>query len=150
MSDAIITVEKLGKKYPSGLDGHFGQEPLACRTNGQEVDSSLSKPEAVGRVWMRPANHLCLWDQGIVVLTSGSPQVQQAGLHRAVCHIPGNPLNSGGYYLKLLVVENGNEVTYTNESIASFTVVDVAERKGSWMGREPSVIRPRFNWFVEK
>jgi lipopolysaccharide transport system ATP-binding protein len=85
-------------------------------------------------------------DQGITVLTSGSPQFQQIGLNRAICRMPGNLLNSGGYYLKLLVVENGNKVTYTHESIASFTVVDVAERKSSWMGREPGVVQPVLTW----
>jgi lipopolysaccharide transport system ATP-binding protein len=60
--------------------------------------------------------------------------------------VPGNLLNSGGYYLKLLVVENGNKVTYTHESITSFTVVDIAERKTSWMGREPGVVQPVLTW----
>ena len=90
-------------------------------------------------------------DQGITVLTSGSPtQVHQLGLHRTVCQVPGNLLNSGGYYLKLLVVENGNKVTYTHESITSFTVVDIAERKSSWMGREPGVVQPVLTWETTK
>ena len=89
-------------------------------------------------------------DQGITVLTSGSQsQSYLAGLHRAICYVPGNLLNSGGYILKLLVVENGNIVTYTHESVASFTVVDIAERKGSWLGREPSVVRPILQWKKE-
>jgi hypothetical protein len=90
------------------------------------------------------------FDQGITVLTSGSPtQFHQLGLHRAVCQVPGNLLNSGGYYLKLLVVEHGNKVTYIHESLASFTIVDIAERKGSWMGREPGVVQPVLRWEVE-
>jgi lipopolysaccharide transport system ATP-binding protein len=86
-------------------------------------------------------------DQGITVLTSGFPaQVQKTGCHRAICQVPGNLLNSGGYHLKLLVVENGNKVTYIHESIASFTVADIAERNGSWLGREPGVVQPVLHW----
>ena len=89
-------------------------------------------------------------DQGIIVLTSGFPtQVHQEGIHRAVCHMLGNLLNSGGYYLKLLVVENGNKVTYTHENITSFTVVDIAERKSSWLGREPGIVQPILEWNIE-
>jgi hypothetical protein len=62
----------------------------------------------------------------------------------------GNRLNSGGYYLKLLVVKNGNKVTYTHESLASFTVVDIAERKGSWMGREPGVVQLLLEWNIKR
>jgi lipopolysaccharide transport system ATP-binding protein len=89
-------------------------------------------------------------DQGITVMTFGSPaQVHQVGLHRGICHMPGGLLNSAGYYLRLLVVENGNKVTYTHEHLASFTVVDVAERKGSWLGREPGVVQPALTWQTE-
>jgi lipopolysaccharide transport system ATP-binding protein len=90
-------------------------------------------------------------DQGIVVLTSGSPtQVHATGLYRAVCYLPGNLLNMGDYYLKLLVVENGNKVTFTRENIVSFGVLDTATREeGSWMGREPGIVQPHLNWSLE-
>ncbi len=68
-------------------------------------------------------------DQGIVVLTSGCPsEVRRPGVHKAVCFIPGGLLNSGGYSLKLLIVENESRVTYWNDSIASFTITDAQER----------------------
>ena len=44
MSDVIISVANLGKKYPSGLDAPSGQEaPPACRPNGQEADSAYQQ-----------------------------------------------------------------------------------------------------------
>jgi lipopolysaccharide transport system ATP-binding protein len=86
-------------------------------------------------------------DQGIIVLTSGcSPQIRQPGVYKAVCTIPGKLLNSGGYFLKLLIVENENQVAYENDSIASFNVVDAAERKRACMGREPGVVQPPLRW----
>lgn len=96
------------------------------------------------------ATHLTyhlLNDQGIVVLTSGCPsEVRQPGVYKAVCTIPGALLNSGGYFLKLLIVENENQVTYENDGIASFNVVDAAERSGAYMGREPGVVQPPLKW----
>ncbi len=130
---------------------------LIPETSGDDNLISMQTPFRIEtEFWVLDASrqlhftyHL-LNDQGITVLTTGFPmQVHPVGHHKAVCHLPGNLLNSGGYSLKLLVVENGNKVTYIRESIASFTVVDIAERKGSWMGREPSVVRPILNWNVE-
>jgi lipopolysaccharide transport system ATP-binding protein len=98
------------------------------------------------------ATHLTyhlLNDHGIVVLTSGcTSQVRQPGVYKAACTIPGNLLNSGGYFLKLLIVENENQVTYENDGIASFTVVDAAERNHAWMGREPGVVQPPLSWML--
>jgi len=86
-------------------------------------------------------------DHGIVVLTSAAPpSVYPAGVHRAVCHFPGNLLNSGGYSLKLLVVENENRVTYVNDALVAFTVVDDADRQSAWLGREPGVVQPVLRW----
>jgi len=89
-------------------------------------------------------------DQGIVVLTSGCPsKVRQTGKYKAVCTIPGNLLNSGSYFLKLLIVENENQVTYENQVIASFALVDAATRNHAWMGREPGVVQPTLQWSME-
>ena len=96
------------------------------------------------------ATHLTyhlLNDQGIVVLTSGcSSKVRQPGVYKAVWTIPGRLLNSGGYYLKLLIVENENQVTYEKDGIASFAVVDATERTHAWTGREPGVVQPPLPW----
>lgn len=89
-------------------------------------------------------------DQGIVVLTSGCPSVvRDPGLYRATVVLPANLLNSGGYSLKLMVIQNGSTPVYTNDRMAAFTVVDVSERTGAWMGREPSVVQVPLQWTTE-
>jgi lipopolysaccharide transport system ATP-binding protein len=86
-------------------------------------------------------------EQGIVVLTSGcASHIRSTGLYQATCTIPGELLNSGGYFLKLLIVENENQVTYEKDGIASFTLVDAAERRHACMGREPGVVQPLLDW----
>jgi lipopolysaccharide transport system ATP-binding protein len=90
-------------------------------------------------------------DQGIIVLTSFClSEIRQPGVYKAVCTIPGQLLNSAGYNLKLLIVENANQVTYENDSIASFTVVDAAERNHAYMGREPGVVQPPLEWSITR
>jgi lipopolysaccharide transport system ATP-binding protein len=86
-------------------------------------------------------------DQGVIVLTSGCrPVVREPGVYKGVFQLPANLLNSGGYYLKLLIVENENRVTYENDTAASFTVDDTTERETAWTGREPGAVQPLLPW----
>ena len=85
--------------------------------------------------------------EGITVLTSGCrPAVREPGLYRAVCQLPANLLNSGGYFFKLLIVKNENVVTYENSGIASFNIEDTAERNSACLGREPGVVQIPLSW----
>ena len=89
-------------------------------------------------------------EQGIVVFTTWSnPTKYEPGLYRSTFQIPGSLLNSGIYHLKLLIVENGARATYTNNSIASFSVVDVSARDVAYMGKEPGVVQPVLQWRTE-
>jgi homopolymeric O-antigen transport system ATP-binding protein len=89
-------------------------------------------------------------DQGVTVLTTGCvSQTREAGSYKAIFQIPANLLNSGGYFLKLLIVLNENQVAYEHDSIASFTVVDAAGRNNAYMGREPGVVQPVLHWEIE-
>ena len=89
-------------------------------------------------------------DQGITVLTSAcDAAARDSGLYKAVCRLPANLLNSGGYFLKLLIVLNENQVTYENDGIAAFKVQDIAERKTAHVGREPGIVQPLLPWQTE-
>jgi predicted GIY-YIG superfamily endonuclease len=54
MSDAIITVENLGKKYPSGLDGPTGRKRIPSGASAQRAGSQHSPTHSVesGRDWV--------------------------------------------------------------------------------------------------
>jgi lipopolysaccharide transport system ATP-binding protein len=73
----------------------------------------------------------------------------QKGLFRTVCHIPGNLLNSGLYRILLLFVQDGSKIIFRYEDAASFTVLELAQRKLGWMGREPGVVHPKLLWESE-
>jgi lipopolysaccharide transport system ATP-binding protein len=89
-------------------------------------------------------------DQGITVLTTGGlPWAREPGVYKTSFRIPDNLLNSGGYFLKLLIVRNENQIVYENESIAAFSLADAAEREYAVLGREPGVIQVALPWSAE-
>lgn len=89
-------------------------------------------------------------DQGIIVLTSGNkPRVHPAGTYRVAFKIPGDLLNSGGYFLKLVIVRNEGTPIYERENVASFNVEDTAQRETAHMGREPGIVQPILEWRTE-
>lgn len=91
-------------------------------------------------------------DQGVVVLTTSGAiaNMWEPGLYQASFTIPANLLNSGTYFLKLIVVENGNHPTYMHDGLVSFVVVDAAARKHGNHGREPGVIQVHLPWEVAR
>jgi hypothetical protein len=83
----------------------------------------------------------------ITVLTCGPVlRILVTGAYRTLYKLPATLLNSGGYSLKLLIVENENNVTYENDNITSFVVEDTAERYHAYMGREPGVVQLSLEW----
>ena len=96
-------------------------------------------------------------DQGILAFTTGAGtdpdpvlHVQPpAGLFRSVCHIPGNFLNSGFHRVNLLLVRGSKSENYKMQEAIGFEVIDNAERKIAWYGKEPGVLSPRLPWETE-
>jgi len=95
-------------------------------------------------------------DQGTTAFTSGgnpprnSRNETEVADYKLVCHIPGNLLNEGSYRVRLLLVENGSNVTMILEDVIGFTVDDLKPRAvGSYHGREPGPVRPKLGWSCE-
>lgn len=117
------------------------QDAIRC-----ETEYAILEPDRMIHVTYHLVNH-----QGTTVLTTGSrATVHATGSYRATFCLPGGLLNSGGYSLKILIVENQNRVIYQKEDIASFTVSDTAERQHAYLGREPGVIQPAITWQNQK
>ncbi len=90
--------------------------------------------------------HLVNQQEVTVLTTSPGRYPSACGRYRSRCIIPGNLLNSGDYRLRLLIVENGSSVTFTDEAIATFSVEDLRKRESGWMGREPCAVRVPLDW----
>ena len=85
--------------------------------------------------------------EGVTVLTTGNkPSTREIDQYRSSFIIPPNLLNSGTYFLKLLIVRNENSVSRVFDSIAAFEILDAAQRETACVGREPGVICPKLIW----
>ena len=93
-------------------------------------------------------------DQGIIAFTASAGFNPDPVLHiqpmtgrfRSICHIPGNLLNSGFHRVCLLLVRGNMAATFRLDDAIGFEVLDNADRKFAWFGREPGVLQPVLDW----
>ena len=92
-------------------------------------------------------------DQGIAMFSfSGAGRCydyeHEAGEYEQTCRIPANFLNWGSYAIDLLFVIDKKEPVVVEYDIVSFVVTNKANEIGTYMGKEPGDIRPKFD-FIE-
>ena len=71
------------------------------------------------------------------------------GTYKQVCSIPANFFNWGNYSIDLYVVKDRSRPFIIDDDIISFTLVNKESALGSWMGKEPGDITPKFD-YIEK
>jgi lipopolysaccharide transport system ATP-binding protein len=67
------------------------------------------------------------------------------GLVQHTVEIPGDLLNTGTYYITLMIVKNSTSKLYTHDKTVTFEVTE-GEREGHWYGNIPGMIRPKLKW----
>lgn len=77
------------------------------------------------------------------------PLEHDHGVYEQTMEIPANFLNWGSYFIDLYVVKNRSQAFIIEDDIISFTLVNRQQLLGSWMGREPGDVTPKFD-FQEK
>jgi lipopolysaccharide transport system ATP-binding protein len=82
----------------------------------------------------------------LAFVSSSSPQVLSKGLHKSVCKIPANLLNTGIYSIHVYFVRNGNDVLLEMENPIVFEIHDIDREEGAWTGEIPGALRPKLNW----
>jgi lipopolysaccharide transport system ATP-binding protein len=88
-------------------------------------------------------------DEGDTIFgfSTGRDNVQlQTGVNRLVCRFPDFFLNSGTYFLDLMVIKSMKKVVCHEKDIVMFNVVQKPRPLGAWYGREPGFLIPSFNW----
>ncbi len=86
---------------------------------------------------------------GILILTTFSgTNTHRVGPHIATCEFPAPLLNSGTYFVKLLIVENGSDITFSQEDVVSFNIIQCDSRAIGYLGREPGMVIPALDWNV--
>ena len=71
------------------------------------------------------------------------------GTNKIKCKFPKGFLNIGTYYLSLYIIENAKSTIFVEKDIMSFIIQEGERTIGSWMGREPGFIKPKFDWSIE-
>ncbi|MFY0687781.1 MAG: ATP-binding cassette domain-containing protein [Cyclobacteriaceae bacterium] len=71
------------------------------------------------------------------------------GTHKVVCEFPVGFLNIGQYFIDVMGISETKEALLRSENVLSITIKPGERKVGSWMGKEPGFIRPRFNWILE-
>jgi lipopolysaccharide transport system ATP-binding protein len=71
------------------------------------------------------------------------------GLNKINCTLPEGFLNIGSYYLTVYLIENSKTAFFVEKDILTFTIQEGERPIGSWMGKEPGFIKPKFQWIIE-
>jgi len=93
-------------------------------------------------------------DGNAIFSTSGGnntiPLFHQRGEYEQICSIPSNFFNWGTYGIDLFVVEDLANPFIIEPDIITFTLVNKELPIGSWMGKEPGDITPKFKYIENK
>ncbi len=136
-----IGVKKVGGDYNEDI----------CMTDAFDViiRYRLSQPYRLFHLTLHFKN-----EQGQVMFSSsGGGYIDyhhESGEYEQVCHIPANFFNWGGYAIDLYAVEDRARSFAREFDIVSFTVSNKANEIGTFMGKEPGDIRPKFEYTEER
>jgi lipopolysaccharide transport system ATP-binding protein len=94
-------------------------------------------------------------DQGNTLFSTGSGIINDSfdlseGRYKSIGTFPANFFNWGNLYIDLYIVENRRTAVVIVKDIISFTLSNKEQVLGTWMGREPGGIMPRFHWGKSK
>jgi lipopolysaccharide transport system ATP-binding protein len=68
-----------------------------------------------------------------------------AGLIRHTVSIQGDFLNTGSYYINVMIVKDASVGILFQNNVVAFEVVE-GEVVGNWYGRRPGAVRPKLKW----
>jgi lipopolysaccharide transport system ATP-binding protein len=68
------------------------------------------------------------------------------GLNRLVCKLPKGFLNIGSYHMDAYIIKDARETVFVEKDIISFQIQEGQRAIGAWMGKEPGIIKPVFEW----
>ncbi len=78
------------------------------------------------------------------------PLEHREGEYVQICKIPADFLNWGNYMIDMFVVKDRSKAFLVENDVVSFTLSNKEAALGSWMGREPGDVRPKFEYTEER
>jgi lipopolysaccharide transport system ATP-binding protein len=70
------------------------------------------------------------------------------GMVRHTVEIPGDFLNTGWYYVNVIIVKDASTGILFQNNVVAFEVLE-GEVVGNWYGRVPGTVRPQLKWQTE-
>jgi lipopolysaccharide transport system ATP-binding protein len=107
-------------------------------------------PDLVPNLYFYTANGECAF------FSLSSEKVKYTkGIYAASCHVPGNLLNDGSYFVGLAISSFSSEIVthFFEKDALSFNVVDDIHNnptRSGWAGNMLGAVRPQLHWEVEK
>ena len=94
-------------------------------------------------------------EQGNIIFSSSGYQRCIAANHEKGEYIqrsivPANFLNWGSYSVDVMAITSGGKHLVNANDVISFTLINKRLSLGSWMGKEPGDVMPKFVFFEEK
>lgn len=143
--DAYNTVDFKLIEVRLNPKGRSYEEPLD-EYDEVEVHIRLEVKQAADR---RKINFVLSNEEGIEYFTfsNGRSDAQlRPGLNHLICTFPKGFLNVGGYHLSFFLIEDNARTVFREDDILAFHIQEGKRAVGSWLGREPGFIKPRFQW----
>lgn len=68
------------------------------------------------------------------------------GINEVICNLPKGYLNIGQFSIDLYIIKNSESTEVLEKDVLIFNIVQGQRPIGSWMGKEPGIIKPVFHW----
>jgi len=137
----------------------FRLEEIGIKARGKSFDVPISEEDEVEihtRIFFKPNNkvqyhityHLYneLGEAMFAFSNFKSPVSLTTGPNHVIATMPMGFLQSGTFFLSILVVKDKKIVEFFKRDIIHFTVAEGKRELGDYMGREPGYIMPKFEW----
>jgi len=154
--------ESLNKKdFTSVFDKKdFTIHEISINPAGRTSDDTLdefSKIEINTQITVKTAKNLHITyvlnnemgEQLFAFSHAGNNVKLRVGLNNLKCILPEGFLNIGQFYLSMYIIEDAKVAIFEQKDIMSFSIQEGSRPIGSWMGKEPGFIKPKFDWIIE-
>ena len=117
-------------------------------TTQTTIDIEFSYTNMVADETLNVSMFLHTLEEVCVFNTYSTPGPRPTGSICETVRIPANLLNTGSYYVSVLLVKDGSRPLFRVNNVAAFEVGE-GERTGAWFGRFPGVVHPKLSWTLQ-
>jgi lipopolysaccharide transport system ATP-binding protein len=91
-------------------------------------------------------------EMGSIIFSAGPtapPFDQPVGRYSETCHVPGNLMNDGNYFISVEVRDRG-KLLLSLPAVLTVSIEDSSEGRHGWFGKWEGAVRPLLQWTTER